>query len=89
MEPPRQPPPPPASVAAHQPPLQDAGSINTITTELAALTATAARASHGLCVWTLENVLLHQAVAQQLQVRRAGALDEGLLHVSSAASCRG
>jgi hypothetical protein len=39
-----------------------------IASELGSLTTKANRSSHKLCQYALENVLLHQAAAQQLQV---------------------
>ena len=39
-----------------------------ISSELGSLTTKANRSSHKLCQYALENVLLHQAAAQQLQV---------------------
>lgn len=46
-----------------------ADAAQTISNELAALTAKSNQGSHKLCQYVLENVLLHQAAAQQLQVR--------------------
>lgn len=41
----------------------------TIGAELGDLTSRSNQGSHKLCQYALENVLLHQAAAQQLQVR--------------------
>jgi len=46
-----------------------------IASELNECTAKANQSSHTLCQYVLENVLLHQAAAQQLQVRSPLKLD--------------
>jgi hypothetical protein len=46
-----------------------ADAAQAISNELGGLTARANQGSHKLCQYVLENVLLHQAAAQQLQVR--------------------
>lgn len=45
-----------------------AAAAQTIASELSALTTRSNDSSHKLCQYVLENVLLHQAAAQQLQV---------------------
>lgn len=45
-----------------------ADAAQKIATELSVLTSRSNQASHNLCQYVLENVLLHQAAAQQLQV---------------------
>ena len=51
---------------------------NTIAAELSACTTRSNQSSHKLCQYALENVLLHQAAAQQLQVGQCDVLHPDL-----------
>lgn len=57
-----------------------ASSAERCSRELGAYAARSSAGSHRLCDYALENVLLHQAAAQQLQVRREAAAPAALVH---------